>query len=85
MVNVFAVTLVDNPFTLQHSSGLVSLRPFLLDLWCAVIVGILLLVVSSHLITFITRCDLPDAALRRSPVSAMKPLRIKGANRGEMV
>jgi len=46
VIHIFAVTLVDNTFTLQHSSGLVSLRPFLLDLGLPVI--LLLGFVISH-------------------------------------
>ena len=46
MVYIFAVTLVNDAFSLQHSSGFVSLRPFLFDCGCAVIVGILGFVIS---------------------------------------
>lgn len=46
MVYIFAVTFVNDAFSLQHSSGFVSLRPFLFDCGCAVIVGILGFVIS---------------------------------------
>ena len=46
MIYIFAVTLVDNTFTLQHSSGLVSLRPFLFDLGFAIVVFIFGCVIS---------------------------------------
>lgn len=40
MIHIFAVTFVDDPFTFQHSSGFVSLRPFLFHFWGAIVVGV---------------------------------------------
>ena len=37
MVYVLAISLVNDTFSLQHSSGLVSLRPFLFDFGLPVI------------------------------------------------
>ena len=40
MVYIEAVALADDPFTFQHSSGFISLRPFLFHFGSAIVVGV---------------------------------------------